>query len=251
MRPNMLNDGFIKIHRKMRKWEWANKPNTFAVFIHLLMRANIAPSKYQGYDLQAGDLVFGRKTFSEQTGISERKIRTALEHLKTTNEVTIKTTNKFSIISIVKWEEYQFTDQHLRQQPTTEEEYNIYNNNITAIDSNLLSKTYTADFEKFWAVYPTGRKGSKEKSFKAWQKALREKRGSVDDIYQGAVAYSQSSEGRGKFVKGCAAWLNDDRWTNHYQREEQPKDYEAPADIFSSDRSFDEIKKEAEEWSPF
>ncbi len=31
--------GFIKIHRSLIDWEWYTEPNTFRVFIHLLMLA--------------------------------------------------------------------------------------------------------------------------------------------------------------------------------------------------------------------
>jgi hypothetical protein len=39
--------------------------------------------------------------------MSEMQIRTALEHLKTTKEITIKTTNRFSIITICNYNTYQ------------------------------------------------------------------------------------------------------------------------------------------------
>lgn len=39
--------------------------------------------------------------------MTEDQLRTSLEHLKSTNEITIKTTNRFSVITVCKWEEYQ------------------------------------------------------------------------------------------------------------------------------------------------
>lgn len=33
--------------------------------------------------------------------------RTALDHLKSTNEITIETTNRYSLITVTNWEEYQ------------------------------------------------------------------------------------------------------------------------------------------------
>lgn len=56
----------------------------------------------------------------EGTGISEQSIRTALTKLKSTSEITIQPTNKFSIITICKYEDYQrresSTGQHINQQ---------------------------------------------------------------------------------------------------------------------------------------
>lgn len=238
----MLDNGFIQIHRKINNWCHRKKPEVFSLFMHLLVNANFFDGEWNGVAVKRGQIIAGRKSLSDNLGISEQKIRTALSNLKNSNEITISTTTKYSIITIVNYDKYQLTNQINNQVIPTNKEYNIYNNNI-------LNNIYPKEFENFWSIYPKGRKGSKEKSFKAWQKAIS--RGNLEDIYQGALAYSQSSEGKGKYVKGCAAWLNDDRWNNYYQREELPTDYQTAEDIFSGDRDLAEIKKEAKEWSAF
>lgn len=73
-------------------------------------------------------------------------------------------------------------------------------------------------FEEMWKVFPKTRIGSKDKAYKAFQKALD--RASGGDILRGAKAYAVSEEAlknNGHFAKGCAAWLNDDRWTHDYK----------------------------------
>ena len=102
-----MSDGFIKLYRSLLKWEWYKSPNTKIVFLHLLLNANWEDSSFRGYEVPRGSLVVGRKKLSEELGISERAVRVALNHLQMTNEVTIKATNKFSIITIVNWEKYQ------------------------------------------------------------------------------------------------------------------------------------------------
>ncbi len=109
--------GWIKIHRKMAEWEWYTEPNTFRLFMHLLLHANHEDKKWKGVDVPAGSLVTGRHSLAEKTGLTERQVRTALKNLKSTNEVASKPSNKFSIISIVKWKEYQTSD----QQPTDDQ----------------------------------------------------------------------------------------------------------------------------------
>ena len=37
----MDNNGWIKIHRKLLEWEWADDPNMVALWIHLLLNANL------------------------------------------------------------------------------------------------------------------------------------------------------------------------------------------------------------------
>lgn len=138
-----MDNGFIKIYRSLLDWEWYKDVNTRLVFIHLLLNANWEESKYMGYDIPKGGLVVGLNSLSESVGISVQSIRTSLNHLKSTNEITIKSTNKFSIVTIVNWEKYQgFNDeltnkstssltnnqQTTNKQLTTEEEYkNIRN----------------------------------------------------------------------------------------------------------------------------
>ena len=105
-----MEQGFIKLHRSILDWEWYQDSITTRVFLHLLLNANWEDSRFQGYEVPTGSLVTGRKELAESLGISERSVRTALNHLKSTNEVTIKTTNRFSIVSIVNWEKYQGRD---------------------------------------------------------------------------------------------------------------------------------------------
>jgi len=113
-----MENGFIKIHRSILNWEWYDDPNTMRVFIHLLLNAQWEDSRYHGYEVPKGSLVIGRKELSEELGITERAVRTALNHLKTTNEVTIKTTNKFSVVTIVNWEKYQCSDSEVTNKTT-------------------------------------------------------------------------------------------------------------------------------------
>lgn len=116
--------GYIKLHRKLLKWEWYSDPNTFRVFMHLLLTASYEENSFRGHELKAGQVVCGRKQLAKDLGLSERSVRTALEHLKSTNEITIKTTNRFSIITIEKWAMYQSdtddTDQQTDQQADTQ-----------------------------------------------------------------------------------------------------------------------------------
>ena len=116
--------GWIKLHRQFRSWEWYEDHNTTRLFLHLLMSANYEPSRYLGHIIPAGGIVIGRKALAKQTGLSEQNIRTCLTKLKSTNEITIKVTNKFSIAHIVKWDEFQ-SDQPANQpanQPTTNQQ---------------------------------------------------------------------------------------------------------------------------------
>ena len=100
-------NGYVKLYRSFLEWEWHDDPATVTVFVHLLLMANYTPSEWRGISLQPGQIITGRKALSEKTGLTERQIRTALTRLKSSNCVTIETTNQFSKISFINWEKYQ------------------------------------------------------------------------------------------------------------------------------------------------
>ena len=128
----MIQGGWIKIHRKMVGWEWYSNPTTFCVWMHLLIEANHEPTKWHGLTIAAGQLVTTVKQLTKSTGLSVQQVRTALSNIQSTNEITIKATNKFSIITICKYVQYQMKktqEQQTKQQTneqTNNKPYNIY-----------------------------------------------------------------------------------------------------------------------------
>ncbi len=99
--------GWIKVHRSLLKWEWYDDVNTWRLFMHLLLRANHEDKKWRGQTIKRGQILTGRKALSAETGLSEKTVRTSLKKLEMTNEVAIKSTSKYSIITITKWNDYQ------------------------------------------------------------------------------------------------------------------------------------------------
>ena len=99
-------------------WEWYKDSNTKGVFIHCLLKANWKDGKFEGKVIKRGSFVTGRKKLAEELELSEQQVRTALKHLISTNEITISTTNKYSVITIVNYELYQQVNQQTNQQLT-------------------------------------------------------------------------------------------------------------------------------------
>lgn len=102
-----MQKGFVKLHRKLTEWEWYSDINTLCIFVHMLLVANHSPSKYKGHTIKRGQLVFGRKKIAEKFGLSEQQVRTVMDKLKSTNEITSEATNKFSIVTLVNYDLYQ------------------------------------------------------------------------------------------------------------------------------------------------
>ena len=122
-----MNQGWVKLYRSGLDNELFKNSTTWHVWTYCLLKATHKPTKVliggKSILLQPGQFIFGRKKASEETKLTERKIRTSLEHLKNTQNLTITSTNKYSIITIINWDSYQSdtsnTDQKTDQLPTS------------------------------------------------------------------------------------------------------------------------------------
>lgn len=108
-------EGWIKIHRKLSEWEWYNDSKMVHLFLHLLLFANHKDGNFQGTNVKRGQVITGRHKLSASTGMSEQNIRTCLIKLESTNEITIETTNKNSLITLVNYNSYQNIGENLDQ----------------------------------------------------------------------------------------------------------------------------------------
>ena len=113
-----MDSGWIKLHRKMTDWEWYTDVTTKTLFIHLLLTANHKPTKWRGIDVPIGAKITSREKLSQETGLSQRQVRTALSHLESTNEVTKSSTAAYTLIQLTNYQKYQLTDQ-VSDQPAT------------------------------------------------------------------------------------------------------------------------------------
>jgi len=110
-----MSEGWICLHRKITEWEWYDDANTFRVFIHCLIRANHKDSQWRGVNLKKGQFISSRAKLSTELALTEQKLRTALDKLKTTNEVTSEGTSQHTVFTVVNYDKYQSTNQQSNQ----------------------------------------------------------------------------------------------------------------------------------------
>lgn len=104
----MTNKGWIKLHRQILDWEWSDEPAMVALFVHLLLMANSDEGwKYRGVTLKAGQLITSIANLSKATGITIKALRTRLERLVSTGEISVESCKKYSIITISNYAIYQ------------------------------------------------------------------------------------------------------------------------------------------------
>lgn len=103
-------EGFILLHRRLLGWEWYGDGNTMRVFIHLLLKANFEPKKWRGVTVGRGQCATSLAEIAGELGLSERNVRTAIKHLKSTGEVTHERHPDFGLYTIKNYDAYQAND---------------------------------------------------------------------------------------------------------------------------------------------
>lgn len=107
---------WIKIHNKLLDWEWASCPETMALWIHILLRANYEDKRWQGITIPRGSFVTSVDNLASTTGLSAQQVRTSLKRLISTSEITSKSTNRFTIITVCKYDSYQLNEESINKQ---------------------------------------------------------------------------------------------------------------------------------------
>ena len=87
-------------------WEWYENTNVFRLFYHCLLHTNLEDKRYCGKEIKAGQFVSSITRISAETGLTESQVRTALKKLKDTGYISTKSTNKYTIYTVIGYQEY-------------------------------------------------------------------------------------------------------------------------------------------------
>lgn len=127
---------FVKLNRGILDWQWYQDANTFRVFIHLLLVANIKDDYHKGVLIHRGERALSYRTLSEALGLSIQQVRTSISKLKRTGEITITRHRDFIVVSVTNYNKYQekinkstFNQQSINIQITPKQQSN--NNQLT------------------------------------------------------------------------------------------------------------------------
>lgn len=149
---------FIKLDRSILTWRWYHDGNTFRLFLHLLLNANIKPSSIGEITIGRGEVAVSYMNVANILKLTIQQVRTAFRHLKATGEITITRYSKFSVISIVNFELYQ-SKQHSLQQSSeqsannqvTREQHHLKNIRIKELKE--IYKALSVEGEELLAAY--------------------------------------------------------------------------------------------------
>ena len=149
-----MQNGWVKVYRDFTRWEWYSDIKTARVFFHLLLTVNHKAARWKGIDIQPGQRVVSMQHLADETGLSIKEVRNAINKLKITNDVETKGASKYTLISVVNWRKYQDGDLFVGEQkasngPTKGEQWatnnNDNNNKKEKNEKNINYSTFLSD----------------------------------------------------------------------------------------------------------
>jgi len=193
-----MDNGFITIHRKIIQWEWYTDPNTFRLFIHILLKCNHESKKWQGIEVERGQCITSYGHLAIELKLSVKQIRTALSKLIRTGEVASKGTNKYTLLTVANYDSYQSIDKERASKKASKGaikgqskgNQRATNNN----DNNDNNKGYTDNFEKLYKIYPNPK--NKAQTYNSYKKLL--KKYTHIELFNASSLYAKERKGKDK-----------------------------------------------------
>lgn len=189
----MENLSYIKLFRKLLKSPIFENEKALKIWIWCLLKATHTDRQQlvgqQIVDLKKGDFVFGRNKASEELKMNESTIYKYIKLLEKLQMISINSNNKFSVVSIEKWEEYQAKEQQSNNRVTTKEQQSNTNKNVKnvknvkkreekvfsppslqEVEKYIADKELNVDANRFYSYFTEGNwvdsKGNKVKNWK-------------------------------------------------------------------------------------
>lgn len=216
---------YVKIDRKMLDWEWYRNINTKVLFLHMLLKANWKEGRFENKVVPRGSFVSSVKKLSEETDLTEREIRTAISHLKTTGEVTSKSYPKYTVFTVKNYDKYQTTDKQNDKQVTSKRQTN--DKRTTTIEERKKERkeedippiSPATRFDDFWTAYPKQVKQEQAKT--AYCKTLLSDVCMTEDtLITAAANYGEACRLLGtedRYIKNPDRWLLDNAFVDYLE----------------------------------
>ncbi|HBB6752230.1 TPA: DNA replication protein [Citrobacter freundii] len=103
--------GFALLHRKIMDVPFYKDPEAAHLWIHLLLRANheqtVVSTDVGNVTCERGEFITGRNALSSETGLSADRVKALLRKFQNLGMITTKSNNRFTVLRVVKYDEYQ------------------------------------------------------------------------------------------------------------------------------------------------
>lgn len=219
-----MEEGWIKIQRKFRNWEWYQDGNTVRVFLHCLLLANHKKKKWRGQLINRGEFLTGRQKFASEIGLTAQQVRTCWNRLKSTNEITIESTNKGTKIRVCNYDTYQSNEENknpnnnqlFNQRATSNQPAINQQSTTTKNDKNDKNISYVGFVEYWNAVNGCSLRITEKKR---------------DQIKARLKVYSEEELKTAILNRSLDEWINGEglkyksNWDSFWRNDEKPEKY--------------------------
>lgn len=96
--------GFVKLPDDLDDWAWFGDNNALSVYIRFRFEAKYKDTDVGNVHLKRGQLITTIPKIAEKNSITIQQARTAIERLKSTGKITVKSIPKFSIITLIDYD---------------------------------------------------------------------------------------------------------------------------------------------------
>jgi hypothetical protein len=104
----------------MLDWEWFGDSKAVHVFTFCILSANWKPKRWKGIEIPRGSFFTSSTKLADALNISRQNVRTVLANLKSTNDLTIKSTKSGLLVTVSNYDTYQTDFEEVNQQPTND-----------------------------------------------------------------------------------------------------------------------------------
>lgn len=106
-----MENGWIKIHRKIKDKAWFKRSEYVHLWVYILIKANHEEKEFiwngSTQRTKKGEFITGRNALVKETGIAATTIERILNLFEKDGQIGQQKNNKFRLITVKKWEEYQ------------------------------------------------------------------------------------------------------------------------------------------------
>lgn len=224
-------NGWIKLHKKLLKNPIFLHPKILQLFLYCLLSANYEEKRILWNDkeqiIPRGSFITGRKRLAEDTKQAETTIYRNLKILSNLGMISLKTNNRFTLIDVVNYCNYQVSysesEQQVDNKRTTDGQQVDTTKKLKNIKNNKELKHmcdspdfYSPDFETFWKAYPNSKnkKGAYKNYLATLKGTSRINKATPEQLLRAARRYAEEVRGKDpQYILHATTFLGpQERW---------------------------------------
>lgn len=211
-----MDNGWVKLYRKIKDSSIFQDEYTLQLWIYILVSVNHKKKKFlfnnEEMVINPGSGIFGMnqivsdlKNLNNPNKPKFKKFKTIyyrkLKLLEKLGKVKLQPTNKFTVITVVRWDDHQQIETQVKLKRNSSETQVKTNKNVNNENKKEL-------FEQFWNLY-----NKKIDHKKCLSRFLKLKQKDIDIIFKTLPDYIKSTPDA-QYRKSPSTYLNNDSWLN-------------------------------------